>query len=432
MSVQKVQSVDIYHGLPVYPDDVQGLTAIITGANGISGYHMLRVLGASPQRWSKIYCLSRRPPYIPGGLPANAEHVALDFLKPPEEIAAALKERGVTRADYVFFFAYVQPPPKEAGGALWSDAAEMDRVNAALLGNFAGALRAAGVKPKRFMLQTGAKNYGVHLGPTKLPQQESDPRVELEANFYYSQEDLLFQYCRDEGVGWNVLMPCGILGAVPDAAMNLSFPLAVYAAVCAELEQPLLFPSDINSWQSYCSQSSAMMNAYMEEWAVLTPAAADQRFNVCDDSAFTWEGFWPHLAGWYGLEWRGPDDDGAGAGYSEIQTRFVPRGYGPKGTVRTTFTFVDWAKRPDVQKAWARLAAKHDLSQKELRDIDRVFGFLDGSISRAGPLIYSMAKSRKLGWHGTVDTTESFLAVFQDLVDIKMIPPVPKINVSLS
>lgn len=126
----------------------------------------------------------------------------------------------------------------------------------------------------------------------------------------------------------------------------------------------------------------------MEEWAVLTPAAADQRFNVCDDSAFTWEGFWPHLAGWYGLEWRGPDDDGAGAGYSEIQTRFVPRGYGPKGTVRTTFTFVDWAKRPDVQKAWARLAAKHDLSQKELRDIDRVFGFLDGSISRAGPLIY--------------------------------------------
>lgn len=43
-----------------------------------------------------------------------------------------------------------------------------------------------------------------------------------------------------------------------------------------------------------------------------------------------------------------------------------------------------------------------------------------------------MAKSRKLGWHGTVDTTESFLAVFQDLVDIKMIPPVPKINVSLS
>lgn len=31
----------------------------------------------------------------------------------------------------------------------------------------------------------GAKNYGVHLGPSKVPQEESDPRVELEPNFYY-------------------------------------------------------------------------------------------------------------------------------------------------------------------------------------------------------------------------------------------------------
>ncbi|ETS78307.1 hypothetical protein PFICI_10369 [Pestalotiopsis fici W106-1] len=419
MSVQKVQSIDIYHGLPVYPDDVEGLTAVITGANGISGYHMLRVLGASPKRWSKIYCLSRRPPYIPGGLPANAEHVALDFLKSPDEIAGVLQAKGV-RADYVFFFAYLQPAPKEGGG-LWSDADEMDRVNALLLSNFVEAMRLAHLKPRRFMLQTGAKNYGVHLGPTKLPQEESDPRVELEPNFYYSQEDFLFKYCQEEGIGWNVLMPCGILGAVPDAA-------TVYAAVCVELEQPLLWPSDISSWQTYCSQSSAMMNAYMEEWAVLTPGAENQRFNACDDSAFTWEGFWPHLAGWYGLEWRGPDDK---AEFHEIHTRFNPRGYGPSGVVRTTFTFVEWAKRPEVQKAWKRLAEKHDLSQKELKDVDRVFGFLDGSVSRAGSLMMSMAKSRKLGWHGTVDTTESFLAVFEDLVNIKMIPPVPKINVSL-
>ncbi|KAK6203804.1 hypothetical protein LQW54_008718 [Pestalotiopsis sp. IQ-011] len=429
MSVQKVQTVDIYHGLPVYPDDVQGLTAIITGANGISGHHMLRALGASPKRWSKIYCLSRRPPYTPGGLPANAEHVAIDFLQSPEEIAAVLREKKV-RADYVFFFAYLQPAPKSgAEGALWSDAAEMERVNMALLTNFVGAMRVAGIKPRRFMHQTGAKNYGIHLGPTKLPQEESNPRVgaDLEPNFYYSQEDFLSRYCREEGVGWNILMPAGILGAVPDAAMNLSFPLAVYAAVCAELKQPLLFPSDIASWQSYLSQSSAMMNAYMEEWAVLTPGAENQRFNVCDDSAFTWEGFWPHLAGWYGLEWRGPAD---GAEYKETYTPHSPRGYGPKGPIRTTFTFVEWAKRPDVREAWARLAERHGLSQRELRDVDRVFGFLDGSISRAGTLIFSMVKARKLGWHGTVDTTESLKAVFGDFVNIKMIPPMPKVNAS--
>jgi hypothetical protein len=91
-----------------------------------------------------------------------------------------LKEKNVT-ADHVFFFSYIQPPPKEGSG-LWSDADEMVRVNALLLSNFVEALKLSDIKPKRFMLQTGAKNYGVHLGPTKVPQEESDPRVEFEPN----------------------------------------------------------------------------------------------------------------------------------------------------------------------------------------------------------------------------------------------------------
>lgn len=88
---------------------------------------MLRVLAESPERWTKIYCLSRRPPAIPDGLPAHAEHIALDFLQEPEDIARILKEKGV-KADYVFFYSYVQAKPKEGGG-LWSDAEEMCKVN---------------------------------------------------------------------------------------------------------------------------------------------------------------------------------------------------------------------------------------------------------------------------------------------------------------
>lgn len=124
---QTVQSKGIYHGLPVYAPPLNGLTAIITGANGISGNYMLRVLAQDPARWSKIYCLSRRPPAIPDGLPKNAEHIALDFLKDPGEISRVLKAKGV-KADYIFFYSYVQAKPKEGGG-LWSDAEEMCRVN---------------------------------------------------------------------------------------------------------------------------------------------------------------------------------------------------------------------------------------------------------------------------------------------------------------
>lgn len=33
---------------------------------------------------------------ISGGLPSNVEHIALDFLKKPDEIASVLKDKGVS------------------------------------------------------------------------------------------------------------------------------------------------------------------------------------------------------------------------------------------------------------------------------------------------------------------------------------------------
>lgn len=258
-------------------------------------------------------------------------------------------------------------------------------VKALLLDNFLEALTLAKIKPQRFMLQTGAKNYGGHLGPSKQPQEESDPRVTLEPNFYYAQEDSLFKYCKENSVGWNIAMPGPILGAVPDAAMNAAFPLAVYAAVCKHLGEPLDFPSDLNSWEMSQSMSSSMMNAYLEEWSVLTPGAKNQKFNACDSSAFAWEGFWPKIAGWYGIKFNGPDMK---ARLNERQTPYEPppRGFGPRGVIRQKYTMVSWAKRPEVSKAWKELADEHGLVDKELRDVERVFAFLDGTLCRSCPL----------------------------------------------
>lgn len=39
--IQRIQSKGIYHGLPVFSDDLKGLTAIVVGSNGISGHHMV-------------------------------------------------------------------------------------------------------------------------------------------------------------------------------------------------------------------------------------------------------------------------------------------------------------------------------------------------------------------------------------------------------
>ena len=179
-----LRSSGIFHNLPTFSPDIKGLTAVVTGANGISGFHTMRVLLESPQRWKKIWAASRRPPpeemmsLLTDDQRSRVEHVACDFLSKPEDIAQALKEKGVT-ADYVFFYSYLQPKPKP-GAAAWSNAQELADTNcksiyagvpaiysrfsiAALLRNFCGALDLVNIKPNRFLLQTGAKNYGGQL-----------------------------------------------------------------------------------------------------------------------------------------------------------------------------------------------------------------------------------------------------------------------------
>jgi hypothetical protein len=60
--------------------------------------------------------------------------------------------------------------------------------------------------------------------------------------------------------------------------------------------------------------------------------------------------------------------------------------YGPRAKVRFLFRFAEWAKKPEVQKAWKEIAEKHQLVYKEIVDPDRVFGFADG-MSRSEPLL---------------------------------------------
>ncbi|KAL4912914.1 hypothetical protein BDW62DRAFT_215985 [Aspergillus aurantiobrunneus] len=397
MSQKVIVSKDIYHGLPTFPDDLTGLTAIVAGANGISGHYMLR-----------IYALSRRPPN--GEWPGHVEHLSIDFLKAPDEIATVFRQRNI-RADYAFFFSYIQSPPKEGAG-LWSAAEDLVRDNVQLLHNFLNGLALARSIPKTILLQLGAKYYGGHLGPVSIPAEESDPRVHLEPNFYYNQEDLLTEFADHHGISWVTTRPSWIPGAVPDAAMNLCFPLAVYATVQKHLGDQLEYPSDLTAWEASQTMSSAQMNAYTSEWAVLS-GNVNQSFNAQDDCVFTWGKFWPKLARHFGIQWKGPDT-GDTAAFKQVTTPYAPppRGFGPPATIRYKFTLTEWAKRTDVQEAWKEIAATYKLREPALRDIDRVFGFADAAIF-----------TKKLGFFGCVDSAESMFKVFGEFMELRMIPP---------
>ena len=76
-----------------------------------------------------------------------------------------------------------------------------------MLKNFLDALVITGAdkKLKRVLLTTGAKQYGVHLGPAKNPMEESDPWVEYPEsppNFYYHQQRILAEAARGQSWDW--------------------------------------------------------------------------------------------------------------------------------------------------------------------------------------------------------------------------------------
>lgn len=64
---------------------------------------------------------------LPAEQRKRVEHVAIDFLEKPDQIAEKLKKQGV-EAEYVFFYSYAQPRPEPGKGA-WSNAQELVNVN---------------------------------------------------------------------------------------------------------------------------------------------------------------------------------------------------------------------------------------------------------------------------------------------------------------
>jgi hypothetical protein len=253
---------------------------------------------------------------------------------------------------------------------------------------------------------------------------ESDERHGIQGNFYFPQEDLLADFCKQRNCDWVVTRPCFILGAVESAAMNILWPLSIYAAVQAHLGLPLEFPADVAAWDAVKQQSSSTLIAYHAEWALLTPEAGNQALNQCDDSIFSWGKFWPTLANWYGTTADRPKDD-ANA-YSTITMPFhiPPRGFGGPGVIKASFSFLEWSKKPEVLAAWEELNTKHGLKYSPFGDkaVD-TFGLIDGEILGGWQRVLSMDKNHKLGWHGSVDTKDAIRQVLGEMAGLKMIPP---------
>ncbi|KAJ8119666.1 hypothetical protein ONZ43_g3432 [Nemania bipapillata] len=426
-SSQLVHSSSIFYGLPSYPStpEYQNLTAIVTGATGVSGYHMVKALSASP-RWSKILCLSVRPPpesfFTDLGEGARrVEHLSVDLLLEPTEIANRLQEK-IQTVDSIFYHSYMHPLPKGDVKDFWGNADEVSKVNVSLFKNFIGALQKTNLKPRRFVLQTGTKHYAFYLGPAAIPAFESDPRVTLDENFYYTQEDALSSYCQEVGAKWNVTRPSYIIGAVRDGLLNHLIGIGIYAAVQAHLKQPIAYPGDYHAWDREQAQSTGMLNAYFAEWLALTEETANEAFNIHDGLSFTWGRLWPYLAQWYNVDWSPPELDDASYRVMQLPGTKTPRGFGPQATLRSTFSLLEWSYKPEVEKAWREIAQEHRLVLDPFDDHyrSRIFSFADSALIGDAPMVTSIRKARQFGFFGTVDSYHSMFNTMHELGRLKL------------
>jgi len=388
----------------------------------------MRALLDSPKRWQTIYAVSRSAPskemlsLFSPDQQSRIKHVSIDLTGPAEKTSEALKQANV-QADFVFFYGYITPKGKSAMDPSMADA--LTEANVPIFTNFLEALGPANIKPKRILLQTGGKNYGGHMGSARRPFIESDPQPKhLSNNFYYPQEEALFEYCRkNPETDWNIVMPFGVVGAVPNAGMNTFLPFAVMAAVQAEKGEPIKFGGDLAEWQYEICHSTARLSGYLSEWAVLEDKCKNERFNAQDGSPLSWNRFFEELARWYGVKKvEGPELNETKFRSIELAGgKDAPLGYGPPPAIRLSYTFADWSKEDANSRAWQRIMDKSE-GQVKVNVFESGFGqdmadFVYYEIGQP-----SVAKLRRFGFNGFVDTMESVFEVYQDMAKMGVIP----------
>jgi len=352
--------------------------ALIVGVTGIVGNNLARQLLAEGG-W-EVVGLSRKPPL---GL-SRVRHVAVDVLD-AEATRAALAE---VRPTHVFFCTWTR----------MGNEADNCRVNGAMVRHVLDAVSGPGrMSVRHVALVTGTKNY---LGPFDMyarnkpetPFREDQPRLPIE-NFYYVQEDVVFEFAARHGWSWSVHRPHTIVGYAVGNAMNIGVTLAVYASVCKAHGRPFVFPGSPTQYAGLSDVTDARLLARHIAWAATTPAARNEAFNVANGDVFRWQRLWGVIADDFGLE------------AAPYPGQPVPL----------------QQQMADMAPLWDGLVQAHRLQPHRLDALASAW-HTDLDLGRPMECVNDMNKSRRLGFVGFQNTERSFLDLFDQLRHERIIP----------
>lgn len=303
-----------------------------------------------------------------------------------------------------------------------------------MLKNFLEGLAINGTKLKRVILTTGAKQYGVHLGPVKCPMEESDPWIEGEGrppNFYYTQQRILQAHAKQHNYDWVVTYPNDVIGVAKGNFMNLTTSLALYAAVSGALSGELEFPGSETFYSRFDCYTSAKLHAAFNLWAALEPKCGNEAFNVVNGDVETWANMWPKLARRYGCTVPAQQFERPTPDRSEMKLAEKPpfddaaalrgmEGIVGQGKVESRIDLERWSQKPEVRRAWGKIAKDQGLEEDGFEKA--TWGFLKFVLGRNFDIVISMSKARKFGWTGYMDTWTALEEAFEELEKNKMVP----------
>ncbi len=350
--------------------------ALVVGVTGIAGNNVARRLVEAG--WQDVHGLSRS-----GAAPGpGIRPVAADILD-AASTASLLQE---IRPTHLFHCTW-QRRPTEAENCL---------VNSAMLRNVLDPLVDAG-SLRHVALVTGLKHY---LGPfeayartpVETPFHEEQPRLP-NRNFYYEQEDVLFDAAERGGFGWSVHRPHTMIGWALGNLMNMGVTLAVYGALCAETGEPFVFPGSPQQYSGITDITDARLLARQMVWAATSERAVGQAFNTVNGDVFRWRRMWQVVA------------DGLGVPAAEYPGHAQP--------LEQRFA--------DAGPVWERIVKKHGLRDIPLERIAS-WWHTDGDLGREMETFADMTKSRAHGFTDTQDSRRSFLDLFETLRRERIIP----------
>jgi len=354
-----------------------GRTCVIFGVSGIVGRNLAEHLIALGG-WN-VVGVSRHPPL---GL-KEIEHRSSD-LASAADVRTALAGLGPIACA---FYATWSRQPDEHANCL---------TNGAMFRNAIHAVAEQGGL-EHVALVTGTKQY---LGSfdsyarteLKTPFAEDQPRVPGE-NFYYVQEDILFDAAGRFGFHWSVARPHTIIGFAPGNAMNLGTSLAVFASLCRETGRPFRFPGSPEQYGFLTDMTDARLLARHLAWEATEPKARDKAFNVVNGDVFRWKHMWPLIAASLDVE---PAD------YRGVASPLVEQ-------------------LKDAEADWQALVSRRNLKPFRLAEIAPLW-HVDGDLGRTQECVNDMTLSRELGFTTYQRTATAFSDLFDRLRRERIIP----------